>query len=281
MAIPNIKLFKKQYQSGREYTDKKLEEFLSSVLKDDGEDIRIEIDVNDVNKKSAVNNLLNLLSDTAVYALNNEETNNIIKPTCKVTAFSTHLNNEYRLKSDDKGYLVNQQWEITSFLRNSIYQKLNGIKVNHESPLSVMEQAALVQKFYSDFSNKIIWTNFFVSTKDGREGTEQASIILMLHSFDIMKELNTTTSVKGILGKVIKTDIGWGKNYLIDENRDSISYVPIICASKVTDIKDVFERFYKLVIKPYTIYAINYTSLKLGYKTSSEVINEYCIKHSN
>ena len=275
LAIPNIKTEKNQYQSGRDYADNKLKLFLLQAIRDADRGIELETDLSDTKKMKATCNLLQLLCDTAMSALRTEEIEPF-RPSYRESSLQSHLNSEYRLQSDDNKYLLGKQWDMTSHIRTKVYNKINVLEEDKNLPLSLKEQASVVQFFYTNFAYKVVWTNYFVSTRDERERTEQASIILMLHATVINSELKKAAMpIRSILESVMPQNRGWNKNYLKIDDYQSHLYVPIEFASKHYNSTDVFDRFYYAVIKPYTVYAMYYALLDLGLKTVVEVSGAY------
>lgn len=275
LAIPNIKL-DEQYAEGRRYIDKKLAELLTETIIAEKEEVKLDIDARDFKKKQAISNLFQLLIDTSKYAVNNYEINNQ-KPKANESIFKKHIEEEHRLQSYDNAYLIGQQWRYTSGIRQLVYNKINEIRVDVDSPLNEEEQAAIVQMFYKDFARIVVWTNTFLFSKDKRENTDQASIILMFHAKDIVNQMNINGTLKDILANTIKVS-GWEKNYFLDENVGNVVTIPIIWASEVDNWIDEKDKFYRIVIRPYTLFAIYYTALKLGYKNFSKVIDEVSLE---
>lgn len=273
LAIPNITIQKKQYESGRNYTDKKLEGFLKDVIINKGKDIELELDKTDKKQCLSAKNLLKSLKKHAMNIINENKENELILT--RESALKKHLNDKNRLKSDDNSYLVDKQWDASMKLKDLILKEISKIKVNSKSNLSMEQQAALAQFFMREL-NKMVWTDYFIKSKDKRESNEQASIIVMLYASEVKRELlNESNNINDVLVSAIKTE-GWEKNYLVDENRESDMYIPIYCASKYQDkYESEFDKFYYLIIRPYAVYAVNSALLKLGYESRNNIIDEF------
>lgn len=272
LAIPNITPGKEWFENSCNYADRQLRQFLFNSIKYKDTDVELDIDLKNEQKKQSVMLLLNRLSEIAINVML-EHKQNAFNRGFNLDSFRKHIIRENRLISYDNKYLVEKQWAINLYIKTVTYEAINKVMYDKSLCLNEIEQAKVVQMFIANFGNKIVWSNESVYSTDGRERTEQASVVMLLNSRSVTENIDKGVGFRTVLDKSIHTSINWSKNYLLTKDRNEL--LPLYLSSKSGTYTDEIEKFFELVIRPHVYYSVMSTKIQLGLAEFEETVKQY------